>query len=359
VCQRGTASAGAEKHCKDTFVFDAETDADGELRVVIRGLRSDENLATFSWAVANFKLEMPFLTTTLFYCDLDDDCQLGDATTVGEGSEQYLELCGYVSLALVGNWTDAEGPRRQRMNSVIWPVCLHFSSWVMGDYEPFEVWNSTIFEEKHLEGGNFMGYLELFEPTARDTDFLGVSNYTTRRQVPRYELGAIAHAGHCLSTEGTGLNMRFQSLWLSENSDPLQATNGVDMTASVTVSHSENGCVFFSFVPQELCPWCTLHSFSVVEARRLDNMQAEVVAGNSGQDTGIAVNSIVGFGTLEPAPTPAPPTQFMAPAPPTPTPALPANAAPAPPPVDHISAASAASVWAAAFCMAGSLAIVV
>lgn len=214
---------------------------------------------------------------------------------------------GDLSLTLVGTWEDAEGPTAQRLNSVRWPLTLRFPSWVQGEYEPVEMWETTIFDPVTMTGGAFVGFLELYEGEEDG------SLFTTKRKVPRFELGTTVHGGHCLVDGELGLEMEFQQLFLSSEEDPLLALEGFNLTDVVTVSHSEGGCVYFSFPAEQTCDWCTLHSFSVVrqpvtrrlsqavaklrrrlDVRRLEHVQPEVLSQPSQQD-GIAVDSVVGF----------------------------------------------------------------
>lgn len=319
VCESGIEASVPEQHCKATFVFDAESDEDGNLQVVINGAKNGD--AEFTWAFANFKAELPFLETTLSFADLTAGaCQLGPVQNVGE--LPYIERCGALGLALLGFWEDSQGPMAQRLNSVRWPLCIRFPAYVQGQYDPYEAWNTTIFDPVVLEGGSFLGSLELFEGDYGD--FNGGSSYDRKRRVPRYELGAFAHAGHCLAEDGLsedelpGLTMEFNRLLLSKIDDPT-ALDGIDLTDSVNVSHSAGGCVYFTFPVEELCEYCTLHIYSIVRAgdgtrrlsraltgvldpsghrrldeRRLEHVQPAVVSHPAQQD-GTSVNSLQGF----------------------------------------------------------------
>lgn len=372
VCQNGVASDVPEPHCKATLIVDAESTDNGNFELVITGTKSAQG-PCFRWAVANTKVEMPFIETTLRYPDLNGACRLGRAVPVGD----HLERSGQLSVSLVGNWTDAQGPMGDTWNTVRWPVTLRFPKFVQGEFSPYSAWDTTVYSRELLDGGSFPSYLAMFEESED-----GTPDFSRPKRAPRYELGDMAHVSHCTEDSDLGLTVRFTQLRLSKTvpPDPTKL-DGWDLTESVDV-HSVGRCVNYSFPVVNPCEYCSLHAFAEVSdeqgstrrlshhviginddrlldeesgrrlhahpGRRLDQVQPPVTS-QSSPESGIAVASVPGFivdgGTATELPTTAPEVTTTTPSETDVT--------------DSANHLAAASMWSAGICATISLGMIV
>jgi len=253
VCDRWGSFAVPSPHCKGHFYFDAESDDQGHLNVELVGTQGNESSTHFTWAFADFTVELPFIETTLSYADLTTgSCNLGTSVV-----DDHIERLGSVGVQVIGTWFVDDGSMTaQELYRMRWPVRIRFPVWVAGSYNPLTIWKVKLGFELNETADAFAGTLMLFEQ----------ERYLTEKRVARYKEEETVYAQHCLDEPGLNLTLLFRELYLSSDGDPTNLSAlEINLTDGVSIDEAgaDENCAYFSFKASQTCKSCFLHVFSI------------------------------------------------------------------------------------------------